>query len=52
MMSVTAPFYIIGASMLLTVVLVALFVREPIMKHGKGSAGLGETLGTIEELRA
>ena len=51
-MSVTAPFYIIGAFMLLTVVLVALFVREPIMKHGKGSAGLGETLGTIEELRA
>ena len=38
--------------MLLTVVLVALFVREPIMKDGKGSAGLGETLGTIEELRA
>ena len=52
MMSVAAPFYIIGASMLLTVVLVALFVREPIMKHGKGSAGRGETLGTIEELRA
>ena len=50
--SISAPFYIMGALLLLTIVFVALFVREPIVKHKREFAGVEETLETIEELRA
>lgn len=50
--SISAPFYIMGALLLLTIVFVALFVREPIPKHAKEPADVEQTLETIEELRA
>ncbi len=51
-MSISAPFYIMGALMFLTVMLVAAFVNEPIVKQDRKSAGAGQTLQTIDQLRA
>ena len=50
--STSAPFYIMGALLLLTIVFVALFVREPILRHEKETADVEQTLETIEDLRA
>jgi hypothetical protein len=41
-----------GALMFLTVMLVAAFVNEPIVKQDRKSAGAGQTLQTIDQLRA
>jgi MFS family permease len=50
-MSISAPFYIMGVLMFLTVMLVAAFVREPIVKQGEQSTSVTQTPGTIDQLQ-
>jgi hypothetical protein len=49
-MSVSAPFYLLGALMFLTVILVAGFVREPVVKQGIQLPVAGRPLEIIDEL--
>jgi MFS family permease len=51
-MSVSAPFYLLGALMFLTVILVAGFVREPIVKRETRLASAQQPLEIIDELGA
>ena len=51
-MSVSAPFYLLGALMFLTVILVAGFVREPIVKRETQLASVQQPPEIIDELGA
>ena len=50
MMSASAPFYLLGALVYVTVILVAVLVREPVAKRGAQLLAMGRPPETIDEL--